>query len=125
MDNPTEPYTNNADDYLNTSVIFGGVTRTIISKNFIGGQVTNLFGGTKLDFTYADINGRAVLDISQAFGETQITIPRNWRVEPHTVHFLSTVEDKRRDFSQASSADKILVLKGFSTFASVVVVHAL
>ncbi len=123
MDNPTETYANNADDYLNTSVIFGSITRTIISKNFKGGQVTNVFGETKLDFTYADINGRAVLDISQAFGGIEITIPRNWRIEPHTVHFLSTVDDKRRDFSQPSSADKILVLKGFSTFASVVVVH--
>jgi predicted membrane protein len=123
MNNQSASFSNYNDDYLNTTVVFGETKRTIISKNFKGGKVNNFFGSTELDFTYADLTGVAVLDISQACGETKIIVPRDWRVEPHVTHFCSVVDDHRRDLSQANSNEKILVIKGLSVFAVVDVMN--
>lgn len=117
MNNSSNTYADNENDYLNTTAIFGGLSRTVISKNFKGGKITNLFGGTKLDFTYADINGTAVLDISQAFGETQIAVPADWHVEAHAAHFCSTVDDARWYENRAPNTNKVLIIKGLSIFA--------
>ena len=67
----------NAEDHLDATTIFGGIKKTILSKDFKGGKVSNWFGSTELDFTNADLNGVAILDISQAFGETYIRCGRN------------------------------------------------
>lgn len=113
------------DDHLFTSIICGGVKRTILSKDFKGGRIRNWFGSTELDFTYADINGVAVLDISQAFGEVTIAVPADWRVETDIVHFCSVVDDDRNYLNRGYKANKVLLLKGVSVFAVVDVVNYL
>lgn len=114
---------NNTEDFINTSTIFGCVQRTILSKNFKGGKVTNLFGSTELDFTYADITGIAELDISQAFGEITLAVPADWRVEADIAHFCSVVDEDRCYTNRGYSSNKVLLLKGLSVFAVVDVVN--
>jgi predicted membrane protein len=106
-------------DYLSTSAFFGEVRKSINSKDFKGGKVSNLFGETILDFTNADISGVVMLDISQAFGEVNITVPPNWHVETDLSQFLATTRDKRTSEPEANKADKILVLIGNCAFAAV------
>lgn len=108
-----------ASNYLNTTSVFGGVKKTIISKDFKGGKINNLFGETILDFTDADISGIVVLDIAQAFGEINLTVPMNWRVETDITNFCAATENKRGDVTQLKSSDKILVITGNSAFAVV------
>lgn len=117
--------TKNVDNYLNTSVVFGGLMRTIISKDFKGGKIRNLFGGTKLDFTYADITGIAVLNISQVFGEVVIAVPPDWRIEADLFHFCSVVDDDRNYSNRGYHSDKVLLIKGLSMFAVIDVVNSL
>ncbi len=112
----TPPFAGNPADYINTTVVFGEVKNTIISKDFKGGRIASLFGATKLDFTNADINGVVVLDISQAFSETKIRVPRDWRVEADQTLLLATIEDKRTDVAQNINASKVLILTGTSLF---------
>jgi predicted membrane protein len=106
-------------NYLNTSNFFGEVRKTIISKDFKGGEVTNVFGETVLDFTNADISGVVLLDISLAFGEVNITVPSSWRVETDLSQFLATTRDKRSAETDSCQADKTLVLVGKSVFGAV------
>lgn len=106
-------------DYLSTSTFFGEVRKTVISKNFKGGAVTNVFGETILDFTNADISGVVMLDISLAFGEVNITVPSNWRVETDLSQFLATTRDKRSGTHISDTVDKTLVLVGKSVFGAV------
>ena len=106
-------------DYLSTFAFFGGVRKSIISKDFQGGKVSNLFGETVLDFTNADISGVVMLDISQAFGEVNIIVPSNWHVESDLSQFLATTRDKRTAEPDLNKADKILLLIGNSAFAAV------
>jgi predicted membrane protein len=107
------------EDILDATAIFGGVNKTILSKNFRGGDITNIFGGTELDFTHADIQGRVVIDITQVFGGTKLIVPSNWHVVPDLSAIFAGVDDKRIKNQQALNNDKVLVLKGVSMFAGV------
>jgi predicted membrane protein len=109
----------NGDDYLDAVSIFGGVNKTILSKNFKGGEIVNIFGGAELDFTQADITGRVYIDITQVFGGTKIIVPSNWQVVSDLAAVFAGVDDKRIRSTASSNNDKILVLKGTSIFAGV------
>ena len=111
-------------DYLNTTSIFGEVKKTIISKDFKGGKINNLFGETILDFTYADLSGVVVLDIAQGFGEINITVPANWRVETDITNFFAVTKDRRNDVTRLKNSDKILVITGNSAFAEVNIIES-
>jgi predicted membrane protein len=119
MNNTTANASDSAENYLHTTALFGEVKRTVITKDFKGGTISNLFGATEIDFSYADLHGIAILDISQAFGETKLIVPRDWRVQAHVSHFCSTIDDARRYFTQTNNTDKILIVKGWSVFAVV------
>jgi predicted membrane protein len=107
------------DDYLDTVSVFGGVNKTILSKNFKGGEIVNIFGGAELDFTQADIQGRVVIDITQIFGGTKIIVPSNWQVVSDMAAVFASVDDKRIKSTASPENTKILVLKGVSIFAGV------
>jgi len=107
------------DDYLDAVSIFGGVKKMILSKNFKGGEIVNVFGGAELDFTQADINGRVIIDITQIFGGTKIIVPANWQVVSDLAAVFASVDDKRIKTMATADSNKILVLKGVSIFAGV------
>lgn len=107
------------DDYLDAVSVFGGVNKTILSKNFKGGEIVNIFGGAELDFTQADIQGRVVIDITQIFGGTKIIVPSNWQVVSDLAAVFASVDDKRIKSTATQESTKILVLKGVSIFAGV------
>ena len=113
------------DDYINTTAVFGGIKKTVISKDFRGGKISNLFGSTELDFTHADLAGVAVLDISQGFGEVKIAVPSDWWIESNTTQLFATVEDNRTNTMNAYDSKKILVLRGTSVFGVVEILSSL
>lgn len=118
MNNQSAYIPNNLDDYICTTVVFGEVKKTIISKDFKGGKIHNFFGGTELSFIHADLTGTAILDISQMFGEIQIIVPRDWRVEAKPTQFCAVVDDQRRSMNQMNNS-KLLILKGISFFSNI------
>ncbi|MEO6150591.1 MAG: LiaF domain-containing protein [Mucilaginibacter sp.] len=119
--NPTDipPHRPYGDDSLNATAIFGGVDKIILSKNFKGGDIVNIFGGTELDFTKADIDGYVVIEITQVFGGTKLIVPPHWHVISDMASIFASVDDKRKHFSTAVNNDKVLVIKGVSIFAGV------
>jgi hypothetical protein len=99
------------------------VKRTILSKDFKGGRISNVFGSTELDLSSADINGIAVLDLSLAFGEIVITVPCDWHIDADLSQFMATVEDNRDNVYQTTSTSKVLMLRGSSTCGLVEIQH--
>src|SRR6185503_8247562 len=91
---PVGGYGPTGDDYLDAVSVFGGVKKTILSKNFKGGEIVNIFGGAELDFTQADINGRVIIDITQIFGGTKIIVPSHWQVVPDLAAVFAAIDDK-------------------------------
>ncbi|MFI5160376.1 MAG: LiaF domain-containing protein [Sphingobacteriales bacterium] len=112
-----------AEDYIHSTAVFAGIKKTILSKDFKGGKVSNIFGATELDFTHADLMGTALLDISQAFGEVSITVPADWRVEADVSQLMAVVEDFRNDVYRSKNSDKVLILKGISFCANVEIMN--
>lgn len=108
---------NNSDDYLDSIAIFGGIQKNVVTKDFKGGKVTTFFGGSSINLTQSDINGTAVLELTQIFGGAELVIPANWRLQSEMVSVFGGIEDKRR-FQNDQTADhaKTLVLKGTSIF---------
>src|SRR6202012_1055536 len=69
-----------SEDFIDSTAIFGGVHKKIVSKNFKGGDITTIMGGTELDFTQADFTGTIRLDVTQVMGGTKIIVPAHWEV---------------------------------------------
>lgn len=107
------------DDVLDSVSVFGNVVKTIFSKNFRGGDVVNIFGGTEIDLTQADINGRVIIDIVQIFGGSKIIVPSNWQVVSDTAAVFAGIDDKRIKAGVIQDPNKILVIKGVSIFAGI------
>ncbi len=117
---PPNPGTNyTGDDHLDAVSIFGGVKKIIFSKNFQGGDIVNIFGGSELDFTQADITGRVYIDVTQVFGGTKIIVPSHWMVISDMAAVFAGFDDKRIRTSAPLDNNKVLVLKGISIFAGV------
>lgn len=107
------------DDFLDSTSIFGGAKKTILSKNFRGGDITNIFGGAEIDFTMADIDGRVIIDITQVFGGTKIIVPPHWQVVSNMSAVFAGVDDKRLRKTGSGDTNKVLVLEGVSIFAGI------
>ncbi|UJP65310.1 LiaF transmembrane domain-containing protein [Mongoliitalea daihaiensis] len=97
-------------EVLNAQALFTGIQRRVFSKNFKGGKVSATFGGTEIDFTQADIDGEASINLEVAFGGVKLLVPPHWDVQVQigTV-FAAGVEDKR--FYNPTKVDKTKVLK--------------
>jgi len=107
-----------SDDYLQATTIFSGSNKVVLSKNFKGGSITTMFGGTELNFLQADINGEAVLDITTLFGGVEIAVPSSWDVKLDVNTMFGGVEDKRA-IGIAPIPGKRLIIKGSCTFGGV------
>ena len=114
-------YTNipKGDDFIDIVSVFGGVKKIILSKDFKGGEIINICGGTELDFTRADINGVVVIEITQIFGGIKLIVPPHWQVQSDIAAIFAGIDDKRFGSATPQSPDKILILKGVSIFAGV------
>lgn len=106
------------EDHLDATSVFGSANKTILSKNFKGGEIVNIFGGAEIDFTQADINGRVVIDVTQIFGGIKLLVPPHWHVISDTVSLFAGFDDKRKQKTNVSS-DKVLMITGTSIFAGV------
>jgi predicted membrane protein len=120
-DEPVNPNSSSytGDDHLDAVSVFGGIKKTIFSKNFKGGDIVNIFGGGELDFTQADITGRVYIDVTQIFGGVKLIVPSHWMVISDMASIFAGFDDKRIRTSAPLDNTKILVLKGTSVFAGV------
>jgi predicted membrane protein len=109
----------NDEDFVDSTSIFGGAKKNIISKNFKGGDLVNIFGGTDLDLTQADFTGKAIIELTTIFGGTKLIIPSNWSIQSDAVIIFGGIEDKRKMQNVTENPDKILVLKGTVIFGGI------
>ena len=107
------------EDFVDSTSIFGGAKKNIISKNFKGGDLVNIFGGTDLDLTQADFTGSAIIELTTIFGGTKLIIPSNWSVKSDAVIIFGGIEDKRKMQTITENPEKTLVLKGTVIFGGI------
>jgi predicted membrane protein len=111
-----EGYT--SEDFIDTTAIFGGVHKKIVSKTFRGGDITTVMGGTELDLTQADFTGTIRLDVTQIMGGTKIIVPAHWEVRSEVTALFAGFEDKRQQ-PTISNPEKVLIIDGTSIFGGI------
>lgn len=101
-----------SEDVIESTNIFSGSKKINLSKNFRGGEITNVFGGSELNLSQADIKGRVELEVTCIFGGTKLIVPADWNIQQEAVAIFGGIDDKRPFHNVQQSPDKILVLKG-------------
>lgn len=108
------------EDYINSTSVFGGVKKNILSKKFKGGEVVIVFGGADIDLSQADFENTITLEITQVFGGTKLIVPANWEIKSETVTILGSIEDKRSVQPKLNDeAPKVLVIIGTTVFGGI------
>lgn len=99
-------------DVVNSQALFCGIQKRVLSKDFKGGKLSAIFGGTDVDLSQADLTGPAVLEIEVAFGGIKLIVPPHWDVQINVTNMFAGVEDKRMYPQTKTDATKILRIKG-------------
>ena len=104
-------------DRINESVIFSGVNRKLMTKDFRGGKATVIFGGLDLDLTQVDFTGVVTLDLEVGFGGIKLIVPPHWDVRTEMSNIAAGLEDKRMFREGGVDTNKVLILKGTLLFS--------
>ncbi|HEY5967808.1 MAG TPA: LiaF domain-containing protein [Chitinophagaceae bacterium] len=115
----TEDIDYSKEDFVDSTSIFGGAKKIIISKNFKGGDLVNIFGGTELDLSQADFTGTSVIELTTIFGGTKLLVPSNWSVKSEAVTIFGGIEDKRRMQTITEATEKTLYIRGTVIFGGI------
>ena len=116
---PYDYQTTSSEDMVNSTSIFGGVKKIITSKNFKGGEIICVMGGSEINLSQADISGPVSLDIIQAFGGTKLIVPPHWEIRSEAIAIFAGIEDKRPAQPGSFDPNKILILTGTTIFGGI------
>ena len=112
------PYLNRAqmeEEQLDIVSVFSAVNRKVFSKNFIGGEIVCVFGGSEVNLMNADISaGTIELEVVCIFGGATLFIPPNWNVRSEMGSVFGGVDDKRRN--SIPDLNRTLIIKGVCIF---------
>jgi len=101
-----------ATDWFDTTAVFCGMRRKIISKHFKGGDVISCFGGVEIDLTQADVQGNAIIDASVIVGGLRLFVPASWDVRVNMTNVIGGVDDRREVAGIMPDPNKTLTLTG-------------
>lgn len=106
------------DDFIDDISIFGGGNKIITAKNFKGGKITSVFGGSTIDFSQANLaNGVSEIDVVSLFGGSKLIVPRDWDIHLEVTAIFGGFADKRIvDPHIIHNPSKKLIIKGVAIF---------
>lgn len=100
------------EDRIEEQTIFGGINRTVISKNFQGGNISAIMGGVEINLMQADFENRAIIDFNVIMGGVSLIVPTNWVVVNEVTAIMGGAEDSRPAMGINHDQNKVLVLAG-------------
>lgn len=102
----------NGEDVVDAAAVFGAVKKNVYAKNFKGGEVVCIFGGTEINLMQADFTGTIKIEVVCIFGGATLIIPPHWQIRSEASAIFGGIEDKRPR-PAGISTDKIVILDGF------------
>jgi predicted membrane protein len=111
------PVVTSHGDSLEETAVFSNIRKTVISKNFHGGEVTAVFGSAEVNLLKAEIETVARLEINAVFGSIRLLVPPDWQVKLENNSVFGGVDDKRPE--NLVPSDKILVLEANAVFGGI------
>jgi predicted membrane protein len=109
------------DEYLRSTAVFSEIKKIILSKQFRGGEIVNVFGGTDINLLQADIQVPIVIDVFQMFAGCKIILPMHWRVRSEITSVFGEVDDRRYVQGQVTDETKMVILRGTSIFGGITI----
>jgi len=109
------------EEYLKSTAIFSEVKKIIISKNFRGGELVNIFGGTNINLIQSDIHSPVVIDVFQFFAGTKIIVPAHWQIKSDVSSVFGEVDDRRFVQGIPQDEQKTLYIRGTSIFGGITI----
>lgn len=107
----------NTEDSIDEVSIFGGNVSRVDSKNFKGGKITSIFGGSEVNMASARLSeSGAVIELTAIFGGSKIIVPRDWHIQNEVVSILGGFTDKRVSSPENIVSSKTLLIKGVCIF---------
>lgn len=106
-------------DYIEATAVFGGVKKNILSKNFKGGEITSVMGGSEIDLTQADFTGTITIEVTTVFGGSKLVVPASWDVQNDISAVFGGVDDKRQISGVSMDPSKVLILEGTCVFGGI------
>ena len=107
-----------SEDFIDSTSIFSGIHKKLVSKTFKGGDVVTMMGGAEIDLSQADFTGTVRLDITQIMGGTKIIVPPHWEVRTEVTAIFAGFEDKRQQ-PAVLNPEKVLIIDGTSIFGGI------
>lgn len=105
---------------INTFALFAGRKEIITSKNFRGGRVSSVFGGTQLNLMNADSPAeRIVIDVTAALGGVEIIVPSHWELVNEVDAIFGGVSDSRTIRTTPTETSRTLILRGLCLMGGV------
>jgi predicted membrane protein len=96
---------------LGTFSFWSGVDRKVSSQAFVGGDVTAVMGGAKIDFRQArPIPQGAVLDLFVWWGGLDLRVPEDWKVVLEGTVLMGGIEDHSK--APPPDSKNVLILRG-------------
>lgn len=78
----------------NVTAILSGAETKNDSRDYKGGKVTTILGGSSIDLSKADIKKEATLEILTVMGGIELRVPETWEVRTSVMPILGGVENK-------------------------------
>jgi predicted membrane protein len=105
-------------DTIDEVSIFSGSEKQITSKNFRGGKITSIFGGSEINLSRAELsNGRNQIEVFYMFGGSTIIVPPDWDVRIDVIAVFGGFSDKRyHQKAEGTNFNKQIVIKGLVVF---------
>ena len=114
-------FSSDFENYLKVDNFFSDTKKIILSQNFLGGNITSVFGSTSLNFLQADLNQAVVIDTFQLFGSTKIIVPTHWKVYSNVSSVFGEVDDRRPIIGVVTDDNKKIYITGTSIFGGLTI----
>ncbi len=109
------------ENYLKVEAILGSSKKIILTKNLLGGTMTNILGSTEINLLQADFKQPIAIDIFQLFGSTKIIVPPHWVISTQVSSVLSENDDRRVILHHPYDESKKLYITGTSILGNITI----
>lgn len=105
-------------DKISDIAIFGGTNKQFTTKNFQGGEITAVFGGSEIDLTDCKLApGDQVIEVLFCFGGSTLIVPKNWNIVIDVTPIFGGFSHKTKKFMNPSeNFEGTLIIKGIAIF---------
>lgn len=113
-----------SEDILNVNSAFSSLKKLVLSKKFLGGRVSNLFGSVQINLLQADLQQPVAIEVFQLFGSTQIILPSHWQASSNISSLLGDVDDRRFPSGIGLDPNKKIYITGSTIFGGITLKNA-